>query len=339
MKKIILVLSIFICLLAGNTGFAEDAASPAFVTIPLGTRGGLIEGDLSSYLLAPAGDSNFIALDAGTLLTGLKEAVKRGSFGDLTLPEDSGLTFEGWLLQDKLKAYLISHAHIDHVAGLVINSPDDSAKPIIGLPATIDNIRDHLFNWKIWPNFGNEGPGFQLKKYQYTRVQPGEIYPVEGTNMTFVPFELSHSGDYLSTAYLVEANDAYALYFGDTGPDDVEQSSRMQAVWQHVAPLVRAGKLRAIFLESSYPDPRDPKRLFGHLTPEWMMKELHKLALLVDSEHPQQALKNLTVLVTHMKPSLKKEAPRRDQMQQQLSALNDLQIHFLFPERGERIEF
>ena len=338
MKKIIPVMSLVVCLFLSNV-FAEEVSEPAFVTIPLGTTGGLMEGDLPAYLLASVNDNNFIALDAGTILTGLQEAKKRGSFGDLTPPEDSDLTLEGWLMQEKIKAYLISHAHLDHVAGLVINSPDDGTKPIIGLAVTIDTIRDHLFNWKVWPNFGDEGDGFQLKKYHYTRVQPGETYPVEGTDMTIIPFELAHSGSYLSTAYLVEANNAYVVYFGDTGPDEVEQSGNIQAVWQHVAPLIRKGKLRAIFLESSYPDPRDSKQLFGHLTPEWMMKELHKLAMLVDTEQPQQALKDLTVLVTHIKPSLKEEAPRREQIQQQLSELNDLQIRFLFPVQGERIEF
>ena len=52
----------------------------------------------------------------------------------------------------------LSHAHLDHISGLILNAPDDSPKPILGLDATIDTLRDHVFNWRVWPNFGNEDP-------------------------------------------------------------------------------------------------------------------------------------------------------------------------------------
>ena len=61
--------------------------------------------------------------------------------------------------------------------------------------------------------------------------------------MAVIPYELSHSGGYRSTAFLVESDEAYLLYFGDTGPDAVEESDRMQQVWTAVAPLVRENRL------------------------------------------------------------------------------------------------
>ena len=102
------------------------AAEVQFVTIALGTAGGLTEANLSSYLLAPAGSTEFVALDAGTLLTGLHQAQRKGNLADLEVLPDSPLSIEGQALTQHIKAYLISHAHFDHIAGLVLNSPDDT---------------------------------------------------------------------------------------------------------------------------------------------------------------------------------------------------------------------
>src|SRR6266850_1215349 len=68
---------------------------PQFVTIVLGTAGGLTESNLSSYLLAPTGSTDFVALDAGTLLTGLQQANRKGNLSDIALPTTSSLSVEG----------------------------------------------------------------------------------------------------------------------------------------------------------------------------------------------------------------------------------------------------
>ncbi len=114
------------------------AASAQFVTIVLGAAGGLQEANLTAYLLAPIGERQFIALDAGTVLSGLQAATKMGSFADIQVPPASSLTQEGWILRQHIKAYVLSHAHLDHISGLILNAPDDSPKPILGLDATLD---------------------------------------------------------------------------------------------------------------------------------------------------------------------------------------------------------
>ncbi len=316
-----------------------ETGDEKFMVIPLGTKGGLIEANLSSYLLSPVGDTNFIAFDAGTVLAGLQQAKQKGSLQGIEIPADSPLSLEGFVMHHHIKAYAISHAHIDHVAGMVINAPDDSSKPILGLPSTIDNIRDHLFNWKIWPNFGDEGVGFQLKKYQYVRLTPGEQYSVDQTAMVVIPYELSHSGGYLSTAFLVESDGAYLLYFGDVGPDAVEKSDRMQQVWTAVAPLVREKTLHGIFLEVSFPNDHPDHLLFGHLTPKWMVEELRTLAKLVNPEQPKTALQGLKVVVTHIKPTLNRDDAPEHTIMNELSELNDLGVEFILPESGQRLVF
>ena len=314
------------------------ASEHRFVTITLGTAGGLTESNLSSYLLAPIGSTEFVALDAGTLLTGLQQAHKKGNLADIVVPPTSPLSVEGQVLTQHLKAYLISHAHFDHLAGLVLNSPDDTPKSILGLASTLEQIQEHVFNGQLWPNFTEEGSGTPLKKYHLTRLQPGVAQAIAGTRLTVTAFALCH-GETPSTAFLLQANGAAALYVGDTGPDEAEHCDALRQVWQAIAPLVQRRQLRGIFIESSYPNGRDLSHLYGHLTPKWLLRELHRLATLVNPQQPTDALRGITVLITHIKPTLQRVQEERAQIQQQLAALNDVGVRFVFPEQGDRIEF
>ena len=59
-----------------------------FRCIPLGVEGGLIESNLPAYLLAPIGSTDFVCLDAGTILAGLRVARANGCFSDIPMPPD-----------------------------------------------------------------------------------------------------------------------------------------------------------------------------------------------------------------------------------------------------------
>jgi 3',5'-cyclic-nucleotide phosphodiesterase len=268
----------------------------------------------------------------------LEAANRKGNLAAFVAPPTSSLSVEGYVLTQHIKAYLLSHAHLDHVAGLVLNSPDDTPKSILGLPATIEQLQTHVFNGEIWPNFGDTGPGAPLKKYHFVRLQPREAYAIAGTQLTVTPFPLCHSGG-PSTAFLLHARGAYALYVGDTGPDEAEHCEALHDLWRASAPLVRQGVLRGIFLEISYPDERDVNHLYGHLTPHWLMAELRRLAALVDADQPIKALEGLTVLVSHIKPSHQRAHLERARIKEQVEILNDLGVKFLFPEQGDQFTF
>ena len=111
--------------------------SPKFTWIPLGVGGGLLEKDLSAHLIAPMGSHDFICLDAGTLLSGLKAANEAGCFHDIPIPEGSALSPEGYVLHHHIKAYLISHPYLDHTQGLAAISPNDAPKPVLSMEGTI----------------------------------------------------------------------------------------------------------------------------------------------------------------------------------------------------------
>ena len=146
--------------------------------------------------------------------------------------------------------------------------------------------------------------------------------------MSVQAFPLSHS-NLTSTAFLVQSNGAYILYLGDTGADEIEKSHNLQSLWTAISPLVKAKKLKAIMIEASFPDEQPDKTLFGHLTPKWLMKEMHQLANLSGG-----SLNGFNIIVTHLKPP----ATSIEKIKVQLKAENDLGLNLIFPQQGKSID-
>ncbi|HEY4290579.1 MAG TPA: 3',5'-cyclic-nucleotide phosphodiesterase [Puia sp.] len=310
------ILLLLTCLIHQTVSFSQS-----FTVVPLGVKGGLDESNLSAYMVAAKGTNEYICLDAGTLYSGIRKAVELGTFP----PPASEV------LRNTIKGYFISHPHLDHVAGLIINSPDDSSKNIYGLPACLSVLKDKYFSWQSWANFADDGEKPLLKKYHYVTLQPEQEIAAERTPLYIRAWPLSHGKPYESTAFLVRSRDNYLLYLGDTGADTIEQSHRLYSLWMGISPLVRAGKLKAIFIETSFPNEQPDKLLFGHLTPKLLMQEMQALEKLAGTG----SLKGLPVVITHQKPTGNQE----ERIRGQLEADNRLQVRLVFPEQGKRMDF
>jgi cAMP phosphodiesterase len=293
--------------------------SPSFHIVPLGVLGGIDESNLSAYMIAAAGTNNYVCMDAGTLHYGIQKAVDNNVF---TIPADQ-------VLKRYIKGYFISHAHLDHIAGLIINSPDDTVKNIYALASTIQTIKTHYFTWDSWANFADAGEAPALKKYHYQTLTPDSVTSIQNTMMTVRAFPLSHS-NLTSTAFLLKSNDAYILYLGDTGADTIEKSHNLHKLWQAVAPLVKSKQLKAIMIETSFPYEQPDKTLFGHLTPHWLMIEMDDLASLTGAD----ALKGFNLIITHVKP------PQASISKIKLELFNEnkLKLNLIFPQQGEAID-
>ena len=307
------------------TAFLSTLAIPAFSQntfklIPLGVKGGIDESNLSAYMLAPANSSNFVCLDAGTLHFGIEKAVENKVFN---VPAEQ-------VLRKYIKGYLISHSHLDHLSGLIINSPEDTVKNIYAFADCIETFKTRYFTWKSWANFADEGETPQLKKYHYKVLNPSEETLIENTEMTVKAFPISHS-NLTSSAFLIKNQDSYILYLGDVGPDEVEKSHNLELLWQAIAPLVKEKKLKAIMIEVSFPDEQPDKTLFGHLTPRWLMKEMDELEKLSGTG----TLKNYNIVITHVKPP----QSSIERIKQQLAAENKLQLNLIYPQQGKTINF
>jgi 3',5'-cyclic-nucleotide phosphodiesterase len=211
----------------------QKPSGSGFKVVPLGVKGGSDESNLSAYMVGSVNGPGYICLDAGTLQSGIEKAIAAGIFKSSSEQ----------VLKDTIKAYFISHPHLDHLAGLIINSPDDTTKKIYGLPFCLDVLKEKYFTWKSWANFANEGDKPTLNKYQYSYLSPGTETAVEGTGMFVTAFPLSHSNPYQSTAFLIRSDSHYVLYLGDTGADEVEKSDKLHVLWQEIAPLVTTGSV------------------------------------------------------------------------------------------------
>lgn len=292
----------------------------AFDVVPLGVTGGLDETNLSAYLLAPKNTTDYICLDAGTIYAGIEKAVLNNVFS----------VSSNDVLRKYIKGYLISHAHLDHVSGIIINSPNDSSKTIYASKKCMNMMQEHYFNGETWANFGDEGPGYQIKKYHFHTLSFDEEEKISNTTMTVKTFPLSHGNPYESTAFLVKNETNYVLYLGDTGPDEVEKSTALSSLWKEIAPLVKEKKLKGIFIEVSFPNEQPDNALYGHLTPIHLMKELGKLEELAG----KGSLANLKIVVTHRKPPQKNMQKIKDQLKKE----NNLGVNLIFPEQGRRFE-
>ena len=227
---------LLLCFLLISTNIFSQKGKSSFSVVPLGVMGGIDEKNLSAYLIAPANTTDYVCLDAGTVNAGIEKAIEKKTFKVSTSE----------VLRKYIKGYLISHAHLDHVSGLIINSPADSSKTVYATNKCMEMMENHYFNDQTWANFGDAGPGFPLKKYHFQTLNLGEETSLTNTKMTVKAFSLSHVNPFESTAFLIKNENDYALYLGDTGPDEVEKSNNLRDLWTAVAPLVKAKQLKGL---------------------------------------------------------------------------------------------
>lgn len=75
-----------------------------------------------------------------------------------------------YITRELVSTYLITHPHLDHLSGFVINTAaftqTGCPKRLASLPSTIEAIKTHIFNDVIWPNLSDEESGVGLVTYQ-----------------------------------------------------------------------------------------------------------------------------------------------------------------------------
>lgn len=190
-----------------------------------GSGGGPSEGNLSGYLVRSTATrwakNSIVAVDAGTHLAGIVQILQDGAasssssssspspaspmdssglpsppFSGAPLPGEAPKSNAAFILRELVSTYLITHTHLDHLAGLVINTAsfiqDGSPKRLAALPHVISAVKTHIFNDVIWPNLSNEDAGVGLLSYQRLTAQAEYVAVSEGLSAQAWPVSHGH---------------------------------------------------------------------------------------------------------------------------------------------------
>eukprot|EP01117_Protostelium_nocturnum_P016288 TRINITY_DN6410_c0_g1_i1.p1 TRINITY_DN6410_c0_g1~~TRINITY_DN6410_c0_g1_i1.p1 ORF type:complete len:382 (+),score=88.32 TRINITY_DN6410_c0_g1_i1:59-1204(+) len=322
-----------------------------FTCIALGPEGGSDESLASSFLFKSFDSSinnGFATLEAGSIISSLRRALHSNAFYDVTTSiYDTDYAASVGIMRNLLRAFLISHSHIDHLSGLAFGSQSelmDGKKKIFGTKETLDNLVEFVFNGIVWPNMSNRGNN-PIGMYSMEELSDQSFKELwEGSDLLASALPVTHgtlgSLPYNSTAFFVKnKNESQFLFFGDVGPDSLSLEPRNVDVWKRAAPLVVDKKLETIFIECSYDDSRPDHLLFGHLKPKYVLEELGVLASLVNANDPKESLRGINVVIIHIKPGTLEVGDTKMRIESQLTKHNDLGVIFRFPRAGDRFSF
>lgn len=219
----------------------------------LGCSGG-IGGNLrtTSFLL-----DHDVLIDAGT------------GVGELSLTELSVIDH-----------IFITHSHLDHIAcmPLLIDSVGfmrDRPLTVYVTEETLDILRAHVFNWKVWPDF-TRIPNAEKPYMRFQTIAVGETVDLGGRKITPIP--AVHTVP--AVGFLLDSGDASLLFSGDTTAND--------ALWDVAN---RTGNLRYLIVETAFSDnEKEIAILSRHLFPSMLAEELLKFR------------GGAEVFITHLKP-------------------------------------
>ena len=219
----------------------------------LGCSGG-ISGNLRTTSMLLDRD---VLIDAGT------------GVGDLSLDELSAIDH-----------IFVTHAHMDHVGFIpllvdTVNPMRDKPITVHATSETIGILREHLFNWKLWPDF-TRIPDEHHPYMRFAAMELGQTVDVGGRRITALP--ANHTVP--AVGYRLDSGKASLVFSGDT--------TVQTAFWEEVN---RIGDLRYLIIETAFSNgERELAVLSKHLCPDMLAGELAKLKL-----KPE-------IYITHLKP-------------------------------------
>ncbi|QRM20557.1 MBL fold metallo-hydrolase [Dechloromonas sp. TW-R-39-2] len=174
----------------------------------------------------------------------------------------------------------LTHSHLDHIASLPLmidTVADRRNKPLVvyGTEAVLTILRNHIFNWAIWPDF-SEIPTPEAPFMRFQSIERGQTIDLGGRQITALPAE--HTVP--AVGYRLDSGEASLVFSGDTGVCD--------AFWRVVN---RIPNLRHLIIECAFSNREQQLALVSkHLCPNMLATELQKLE------------RECEIHITHLKP-------------------------------------
>lgn len=237
---------------------------------------------------------------------GINQSVATTSFlvdDDILIDAGTGVGFLSLDEMSRIKHIFITHSHLDHITSiaLLVDTLFDDliAQPLVvhGLPETIKALRDHIFNWTIWPNF-TELPHKTNAVLKLETMAAGSVYKLSGRDIEMIRVNHSVPG----VGYCIKADGKVFAFSGDT--------TNNENFW---ASLNKYDSLDLLFVESAFAN-KDAElaKIAFHYCPQLLAQDLAKL------KHKTK------VCISHLKPGCEQEI-----IEQCKTALPDWDIHQL----------
>lgn len=174
----------------------------------------------------------------------------------------------------------LTHTHLDHIASLPLlidTVADRRSGPltVYGTAAVLTVLRNHIFNWAIWPDF-SEIPSTEKPLLRYQAIEVG--VPVSLAGRTICALPVDHTVP--AVGYRLDSGEASLIFSGDTGS--------CPAFWQAVN---ETKNLRYLLVECAFSNrERQLAIVSKHFCPELLGQDLLKLE------------RECEIYVTHLKP-------------------------------------
>lgn len=175
----------------------------------------------------------------------------------------------------------VTHSHLDHVAMipfLVDTVGCLRSKPITvhATQATLEIIRQNIFNWKIWPDF-TQIPSPEEPYLRYQSIFVGKTVELKGRKIT--PLPANHTVP--AVGFHLNSGKGSLVFTGDTTSND--------ELWEAVN---KVENLRYLIIETAFCNrEQNMATASKHLCPSMLAEELAKL------QRPAR------IYVTHLMPS------------------------------------